>query len=213
MNFDDRLGYITPFALNEDISKFRESDLWRRYKNARELRNDVTHKGIEVSFEKAEEVYKTMYDWLACLESSVGLELSLYGFRQIIEGSEITSLNDYFTLLDEFYRKSKAGFNLKSLTQIKYSIETAFEWGLKFGQIVVSLDTKFSSGTIDKFNFLVETLIGQTRVKLNNPNIDKAAIIIFHKGELPESFKVVRNFEDGKIYIIAIKVELVHTWN
>ena len=38
MNFDDRLGYITPFTLNEDISRFRESDLWRRYKNARELR-------------------------------------------------------------------------------------------------------------------------------------------------------------------------------
>ena len=213
MNFDDRLGYITPFALNEDISKFRESDLWRRYKNARELRNDVTHKGIEVSFEEAEEVYKTIYDWLAYLESSVGLELSLYEFRQIIDRSEITSLDDYFNLLNEFYVNSKAGFNLKSITQIKYPIETAYEYGLKFGQIIVSIDVKFSSGNILDFNNLVETLIGQTRIKLDNPNIDKAAIIIFHKGALPESFKFVRNFEDGRIYLIVIEVELVHTWN
>lgn len=213
-NFDDRLGNITPFALNEDVSAFRASDLWRRYKNARELRNDVTHKGIEVSFENAEEVYKTVYDWLAYLESSVGLELSLNEFKQIIiERSEITSVNDYFDLLSEFYLRSRAGFDIRSITQMEYPIELAFEWGLKFGQIIVSLDTKMSSGTMNDFNYLVETVIGQTRIKLENPDIDKAAIIIFHRGELPESFEFVRHFEEGRIYIVAIEIKVVHSFS
>jgi len=106
-NFDDRLGYITPFALNGDILAFKESELWRRYKNARELRNNATHMGIEILFEEAEKVYKTVYDWLAYLESSVGLELSLHEFKQTIVQSGISSVNDYLDLLNEFYLRSK----------------------------------------------------------------------------------------------------------
>ena len=207
-NFDDRLGYVTPYALDEDIEAFRGSELWRRYKEARELRNHVPHKGIIVSFEEAEKVYKTVYDWLAYLESSVGLELSLFEFKNTVIHDQISSVNGYLNLLNRFYLRSKAGFDLKAITQIKYPIEMAFEWGLKFGRITVSLDTKVSSDAREDFNYLIETIIGQTRIKLRNPTIDKAAVIVFYKGPIPESFEYVRNFEDGKIYIVAIGVEV-----
>lgn len=210
LNFDYRLGIITPFALTEDIKAFKESDLWRRYRMARTLRNDVTHKGLEVSREEAEEVYKTMYDWLAYLESSLGLELSLLEFKNtILAQGRFTSINDYYNLLKEFYLRSSVHFNLKSITQIKYPIETAFEWGLKFGHIIVSLDTKVYSKSRYEFSYVVETIIGQTRIKIRASNIDKAAIILFYDGTIPESFEFVRHFEDLKIYIIAIEVKVV----
>lgn len=210
MNFEDRLGIITPFALEIKILKFKESDLWRRFQNARKLRNNVTHKGLEISLEEAEEVYKTVYDWLAYLESTIGLELSLYKFKQIIEESDFPSFTELYDLENRYFYTSMAGFNLSSLTQIKYPIEVAFDLGLKFGEITISFDTKTSSGTIHDFNFHVESVIGQTRLKLRNPNIDRATIIIYHKGKIPDSFNFVRHFEDGKIYIVAIKIELDH---
>ena len=208
MNFDDRLGYITPFALERNILQFRESDLWRRYTIARNLRNRVTHKGIEISFVEAEEVYKIVYDWLACLESSAGLELSLYEFREIIKRSEDTSMHDYLNLLTDFYLNSKAGFNLGSIAEIKHRVKMAPDYGLKFGNIIVSIDINFASGTLRDFNQLIETVIGQGRIKIESTNIDIAAYIIFKSGELPELFKFVRKFENGTIYIIVIKLEI-----
>lgn len=209
LNFDDRLGYVTPFALDEDIEAFRQSDLWRRYKIARELRNDVTHKGIDVSYEDANNVYKTVYDWLAYLESSVGLELSLYEFKQKILHSGRFSIDSYLQHLTTFFFSSKVGFNLKSYNQINYPTDLTFDWGLKFGQIVVSLGTLTAEGTINDFNSLIERVIEETKIKLDNPNIDKAALIIFYNGEIPETFEFVRHYEDRKIYFVAIEIKVV----
>jgi hypothetical protein len=209
LNFDDRLGYVTPLALDEDIEAFRQSDLWRRYKIARELRNAVTHKGIEVSFEEANKVYQTVYDWLAYLESSIGLELSLNEFKLKILDSRRFSIDNYLQHLTTFFFSSKAGFNLRTFNEVSYPTELTFEWGLKFGQIVVSLGTITAEGTINDFNRLVETVIEETRIKLDSPNIDKAAIILFYNGEIPESYEFVRHFEERRIYFIALRVEVV----
>ena len=71
MDFDTRLSLFTPIATGVFIDK--QSDLWKDYKNAKDIRNKVTHSGKKVSKDDAQFVINTVYRWLASLGKTVGL--------------------------------------------------------------------------------------------------------------------------------------------
>jgi hypothetical protein len=58
MDFDSRLGVLTPVALRQPVDK--ASDLWKRYLRSKKIRNEVTHSGRRVTYDDAVFVLATV---------------------------------------------------------------------------------------------------------------------------------------------------------
>lgn len=62
MDFDTRIGILLPLAIGLKVDK--KAKIWQNYKNAKEIRNKVTHSGKKVTHQQAREVINTVYEWI-----------------------------------------------------------------------------------------------------------------------------------------------------
>ena len=206
LDFHSRLGAITPLALGIQISSVKGSDLWRRYKEARKIRNDVSHEGRIISFDEAQEVYNTIYDWLACLSSSIGLELALIELKQFIEENHISvSLeSEVAFILNSYFRESSVATRI---SQQVYLSGSEFDFVLQFGTKIVALELKLVMNLPTDLNQYITNLIPILSNNLENSNYSKMALIIFLRGEVPISFQQIKKYQAGRILVTVIKIE------
>lgn len=204
-NFNSRLGVITSLALGIKISKLKRSDLWTRYKKARNVRNDVSHEGRIISFNEAEEVYNTVYDWLACLGSNIGLEIALIEFKQFIENNHLSVTTEFEAqaLVNDYFKESGVA---KPVSNVEHLNSSRFDYILKFGNNTVALEFKLQ-GSIPEISTYIQDIIYRSLTLLNRFNIDKMAIMIFCRGPVPESYQAIKKFEAGEILVTLIQIE------
>ncbi len=206
LDFKSRLGAITPLALGIKISIVKRSDLWRRYTEARRIRNDVSHEGRIISFDEAQEVYNTVYDWLACLSSSIGVELALIELKQFIEENHIliSTESEVITILNNYFRESRVA---TLIPQYPYLRNYLFDYVLQFGTKTVALEMKLLMRLPDDLNQYIIELIPTLSNFLEISNFNKIALIILFRGEVPISFQQVKIYQEGTILATVIKIE------
>lgn len=206
LDFHSRLGAITPLALGIKISIVKQSDLWRRYKEARKIRNKVSHEGRIISFDEAQEVYNAVYDWLACLGSSIGMELALIELKHFIEENHISisTESEGISILNNYFRDSSVA---TSIHQYHSPYEIGFDYVLKFGTRIFTLETKLLLRTPSNLNLNVTNLIHRLSNISEISNFYKIALVIFLKGEVPISFQQIRKYQAGRILVTMIKIE------
>jgi hypothetical protein len=203
MDFDSRLSILTPIAVGRPIAK--QSSLWKSYKDAKEIRNKVTHSGRKVSADEARFVIDTVYNWLTYLGSTIELEVALLGLKRHVEQeakASIESERDAVSLISQYFGRTKAASNLTEVSAPKRSIRA--DVILKFGQYTVLVETKFSRGRATQN--IVEGAIKQASKLMHEFEIDQSAVIIFQKGELQKGYEAVHQYLDGKMYVVVIKV-------
>lgn len=205
LDFHSRLGVITSLALGIKISKLKRSDLWRRYTEARRVRNDVSHEGRIISFDEAEEVYNTDYDWLACLGSNIGLEIALIEFKQFIENNHISVATELEAqaIVNDYFKESGVA---RPVSNVEHLNNYRFDYILKFGNNTVALELKLYV-SIPEISKYLQDIINRGLILLNRFNIDKMVIMIFCRGVVPESYKAMKQFEAGKILVALIQIE------
>jgi len=176
-NFNSRLEVITSLALGIKISKLKRSDLWRRYTEARRVRNDVSHEGRIISFDEAEEVYNTIYDWLACLGSNIGLEIALIEFKQFIEENHLSVTTEFEAqaLVNDYFEESSVS---KPVSNLEHLNSYRFDYILKFGNNTVVLELKLIR-SIPEISTYIQDIIHRGLILLNRFDIDKMGIMIF----------------------------------
>lgn len=199
---DDRLEILTPIALGkEPIDK--TSALWRNYKEAQQIRNNVTHKGSRVSREEAKKVVNTVYKWLAYLGSTVEVELNFLRLKEYLEKNRLkfTKEHEIETSIVNFF-KEKEGGSHKS--QVRLPNGKMADLILKFGDIEVLVEIKtLLDGKIlksEKGSYLY-----QVSELLKEAKIARAALIVIFKESIPEIFREkVLTYYDGTISVVGI---------
>lgn len=203
MDFDSRLSVLTPVAVGRPIDK--QSSLWKDYKDAKEIRNKVTHSGRKISADEARFVIDTVYNWLAYLGSTIELEVALLGLKRYIEQEakiSIESERDAISLISEYFGRTKTASSAIEMSAPKRPVRA--DLVLKFGQHTVLVETKFSRGRATQS--IVESAVEQVSKLMDTFSIGQGAVVIFQKGELQEGYDTVRQYLNGKVYAVVIKV-------
>lgn len=205
-DFRSRLGAITPLALGLKISIVKGSTLWNRYTEAKKIRNEVSHEGRIISFDEGQKVYNTVFDWLACLGSSIGMELALIKLKQHIEENHLSISTEFEVadILNSYFRESSVA---TPITQEVYLGRSIFDFVLQFGTKIVALEMKLLMRLPTDLNQYIADLIPILSNNLEISNFSKIALIIFLKGEVPISFQQIKKYQAGSILVSVIKIE------
>jgi hypothetical protein len=205
MDFDTRISTLTSVALGQQIDK--NDTLWSNYKVAKGIRNDVTHSGRKVTKKDASFVIQTVYDWLSFLGSTAEVDLSLYSLKNYIEKKNITpsSEKEAVNLVAKFYRETKAASSDNETTKLPIVVRP--DLILHFGKYKILIETKLLKGSIESVERNKSTYLYQVNELLSKTMIERAALIIFCKGNLPEVYNKIQLYSDGKIKVIYIQAK------
>ncbi len=215
MDFHSRLGVLTPIALNEDLADFKESDLWRHYKEARNTRNEMIHRGKIISYQEAEKVYNTIYDWLVYLESSAALEIELLKLKNHLESIKF-DLND-FLLGEQILQMVRGFFTHSDVANMDWEYATEhqihLDYVLKFGDINVVGVVKVFLGKDIEVNEIVYTYLEFARGFIEQINekeelalIKKVILILLFNGDIPMIFQKIRKYDNNKIILMVVQL-------
>jgi hypothetical protein len=206
MDFDSRLYELTSIATGKKIDK--KDSLWESYKQAKTIRNQVTHSGQKVSKEQAKSVIRTVYDWLSFLGSTAEVDLALLGLKKYIEREKvsITKEDDCLKIISKYFSETEA-----AITDFQRTINIGrhrlyIDAALKFGEQTVLVETRIVSPKLTSksaLNEIAEIMYGY----LNATNTSRGAIILFSKEKLPESFRTIQRLRQGRISVIGIKTK------
>ena len=212
MDFDSRLSVLTPVAVGQPIDK--QSTLWKEYKDAKEIRNKVTHSGRKVSPADAWSVISTVYKWLAYLGSTVELELALIGLKRYIEenGIKITSEREAISVIADYFGKTKAAVSSQEVGVPLGTRKLRVDLILKFGSFTTLVETKFFSKEASARRRIAD-VVEQIKTYLAVTGITQSAAIIFQKGEIPEELESVNKYfvsvsgdKESVVYVVVIRV-------
>lgn len=205
MDFDSRLSAITPIAIGLPIDK--GASLWNDYKKAREIRNDIIHKGKKVTQNEAGFVIDTVRKWIAYLGSTIELELALLDLKKYIESKPV-SINtelDAISLIKDYFGKSNAAVKIESEVGLRIGkSHLRADLMLQFGSHQIVVETKFSRNRSTQS--IVHQGTAQVLSYLKAFGATQAALIIFQKGEIQAGFETVQKLDDGNVYVVVIKV-------
>jgi len=196
-DFDSRLSVIVPVATGLRVDK--RSELWNRYKRAKQIRNRVTHVGKRVSLEEAVFVIDTVEAWLTYLASTITLQLRLENLREDVEKGKVdvydknTALNilqGYLSSLGDFLQVESASTSkgmvdaIFSVGQYRIAISTVF---VTLGSLKALKNVHAdSSGLPDEFSHGVS--------------------LLFNKGErVPDSLST-KTSGDGRVITLIINI-------
>jgi hypothetical protein len=201
MDFDSRLGILTPIATGLPVSE--QASLWTRYKAAKRLRNFVTHSGRQVSQQEAEEALLTVHDWLAYLASSAEVDTALAAFKRAVESGQI--------FVSDSASASKAIANFfNETTPAKAAFEEPIGGGcqadvvLRFGERLVVIEHKFLN-VVRRSEMLVAG-IRQLESLMSLANAHRGALVVFSKDELPINESQFKSLGDGKLSVVQIQL-------
>lgn len=208
MDFDTRLGVLTPVATARPVTK--DSELWQRYKRAKEIRNKVTHSGRRVSWDEAKEVVQTVYDWMAHLGSTAELDLALLGLKKYIErgalGTNIRSPQEYEEIVAKYFIATKAAeARLNApLGDGRGAISEA-DLILSFGKHRVVVEVRF----LRKANIMrtqIDRAFEFVKKALVMHGFSGAAIVFFCADEGYQAYPLIERRAEGKISAVAISI-------
>lgn len=203
MDFDSRLSDLAAFALGRRIDK--NNTLWKDYKKVRGIRNKVVHGGARVSRQEGRFVLDTVYNWLAFLGSSVGVQAALLGLKNHIQkhpSLTITSEQEAVDLIVKYFSKSKASEVVSEgfLSGSRSRPDVV----LKIGQFSVIIEAKFSKERIIG-PFVTDITNELARIR-DEYGAEVGAAIIFHKGEPDPMIRNIIVLQEGRLYILMIPV-------
>jgi len=201
MNFDDRLGILTPIALG--IDNIKNNNLWCRYEKAKRVRNQVTHNGKKVSRKEATEVFSTVYDWLAYLGSTVEMELSLLRLKRYIEEKNIilTKESEVQKVIYDYFAKIK---KVELGREVMMPNNRRADFILEFGEQTILIEAKIVR-TGNDLKSRKKDYIKQLKNMLDDTNISRVGLVVFFTEYIPDYFQKVLTYENGKISIVGIK--------
>jgi hypothetical protein len=207
MDFDSRLGVLTPVALGHPIDK--ASDLWTRYQRAKAIRNEVVHKGRKVTHEDAEFVLRTVYDWLEYLGSTAEVALALDGLKRFVERTRLVVRDSVMAveLVRSYFEKTRAAtVSTEEATLSGVDQVIRADLVLRFGSQTVLVETKMLPITSEDrdLSALVQHAVAQVSIQIRAHNISRGAVILFVREAPPESFATVRNLDDGHVSVVVI---------
>lgn len=193
MDFDSRLSILTPVAVGQPIDK--QSSIWKAYKDAKEIRNKVTHSGRKVSMADAKFVVDTVYQWLGFLGSTVELELAMLRLKRYVEENHISiaSGREAVSLIRDYFGKTKAASGAHEvrvrLGQANWQVDLI----LTFGSMTVAVETKFlpKESTLER---RVREAVEQVKAYLLATGIIHGAVVIFKKGAYADGFETVKTY-------------------
>jgi len=208
MDFDSRLDTFVPIAIGRTIDK--QNHLWAQYKEAKEIRNKVTHSGRKVTREQAFSVVRTVLDWLAYLGSTVEVDLALIDLRRHLqqkgwgeEGKQKGKFSPEITLVEivQEYFQSARSADVKSEFLIggKYRADLV----LFFEQYSVLVETKVLRGS--RFESGLQSAVTQISRMMTESRISRAAIIIGSR-DVPKEYEKPQQLMDGQISVIGISI-------
>jgi hypothetical protein len=213
MDFDSRLGTLTPFALRQPVDK--ESKLWTDYIDAKKIRNKVTHEGKRISRDEAEFVLDTVRKWLAYLGSTVEVSLALDSLKRFIESSRlpISSGSAGIRIVHEYFERSGPAID-KDLEPIlqqvrsdrdKFNTQRRPDLVLTFGSHKVVVEVKIVQTRMPEQYNQIQQAMYQVINYVRQAQFTRGALVIFSPYEPPEPFKTVFTDEDGIVSGVIIR--------
>jgi hypothetical protein len=204
MDFDSRLAVLTPVAVGRPVDK--REQLWKHYKDAKAIRNAVTHSGASVSREQARFVINTVYSWLAFLGSRVEVQVALIGLKRYFHRRvtiPIQSEHEAVDLIVRYFSKTKAAEILRE-PMVNRSQAFRPDIILRFGDYTVIIEAKFSQE--ERIQPLLDKVVEQVTSALYTLGASVGAAVIFYKGKLDSMYSGIHVFEDGRIYVLIVQV-------
>jgi hypothetical protein len=203
MDFDSRLSILTPVALGQPVDK--QSDLWARYKRAKEIRNAVTHSGRKVSYAEARQVVDTVYDWLAYLGSTAEVDLALLDFKRQVESGAIIVPNERAAAkqVANFFAQTRAA-----------ATDLGPAWAgnlrpdviLRFGGNTVIVEVKIVKS--QDLQSVINDGIHQVSRYLEVDPRYRAGLILLSRSRIPEAFPALTVHDEGRISIVLVSLAL-----
>lgn len=193
MDFDGRLKHLTPLALDTSVDV--ASNLWREYKEAREIRNKVVHEGRVATRTDAERVFETVQQWLSYLGSTVEVNISLVELKKYIESvsqqrNELPlDEHEVTRLITEYYEGTKPVIDARSEVHIKGRTADVI---LDFGKYKTIIEIKRLRRGAERGLAQLESLYAD----LLNPNHYRMVLVALTDSEVTTSHSPVISIND-----------------
>ena len=214
LDFDARLSVLVPLATERSVIK--GSDLWSRYKRAKQIRNEVTHSGRQVTFSEAEEVVETIFDWLSYLGSAAELDVLLLNLKKHIEFSSdwknIDSTDHrniweiYEARILEYFEKVRFS-DVERRVQVKVG-NSLFEidFVARIGSRRVAIEIRSASVDPGQLDTRLELATRAVRRLLLASIVDSGVVVLLFRGALPEKYRKMEKRDDGRVTILPVLI-------
>lgn len=201
MDFDARLGVLTPVATGRPVD--RNSERWAQYKRAKEIRNRVTHSGHRVSATEAAFVLETVRAWLGHLGSTGDMALALAELKHYIESSNLAVPDEVSAvrIVRDYFGQSRA-----AATDIPIRGRRRADLVLKFGNYSVLVETKMVRGAKGGLEARIQEATWQAADYIREAEFTRAAVLIFCTEPIPEAYQTVRTVQEGAVSVVVIRV-------
>lgn len=204
MDFDSRLRVLAPVAMGRPVDT--RDKLWQNYQEARGIRNRVTHAGIRVTQERARFVIDTVYRWLAFLGSSVELQVALVGLRDYFDRRQhlpIRNANDAVNVIIQYFSKARAA-QITAQPNLPLAGQPRPDVTLTFGPYRVVIEAKFAQQRA--IEQVISEALSQLRSLLLKLEATIGAVVIFYTGDLSDMYKDIRVLDEGRLYVLVIRL-------
>ena len=201
MDFDSRLSVFTPIATGIAIDQ--SAELWARYKDAKQLRNAVTHSGRKVTPAEATKVLETVRDWLAYLASSAELDAALGQFKREVEAGHIR-------VSDGRSASEAIGRYFSTSSPAHVALEQDVGRGvradvvLRFGPRLAVIETKFlrHARTLSR----IDEGVKQLESLMSQAGADRGALVVFSPEAIRPGESHLVSMSSGKVSVVSIQV-------
>jgi len=202
MDFDSRLGILAPIALDMAVDK--NTELWKKYKDSKEIRNRVTHRGTRVNKKQAEFVLNTVKKWLSHLGMTAEVDLALIKLKKYIESKNTVILDqgEAENIISSYFSKQK----IHTESQLRYDSDFKADIELSFDNYRVAIEVKLLREGYNSNVKIIADEIKKGHSIIEYSGFDRYAIVIFGRTNIPESLDCIKSFYNGKVSVIGIKV-------
>ena len=204
MDLDGRLGQLTPLALDTNVDL--SSNLWREYKEAKDIRNKVVHHSHATTKEEATQVLKTVEKWLAYLGANAEVDFSLFELKHFLEEALqnqniVATEHQVVRLITDFYSSNTALLEASSEADLKgYRADLI----LDFGEYKTLFEVK-GNRHLDPEQGLLQ--LDHLYNKLINPRKYRLVLLMLTDREIPQSYDDVMRINDHTT-VVFIRLEL-----
>ncbi len=214
MDFDSRLSVLVPLATEKSFTK--SSDLWSRYKAAKQIRNQVTHSGRQVSRIEAQEVLSTVYDWLSYLASTAEVDVVLLDLKRYIESGEayknhsgVDSVDKHMSIAErmvfDYFTNIDSVVCLKNVVMGKEDNELfEIDFILEIGNRKIAIEVKTASKNPKHLDHFFDRAIDRMRTAIYRFNFDEAVVVLLLHGEIPQKYQTMEKRANEKITILPV---------
>jgi hypothetical protein len=201
--FLDRVEFLVPFVHNIEINK--GGVLWGQLHETRRIRNQITHKGLDIDDVRCKKCLDSIESWLNFL-NILELKTQILNFKQKIEQSSIhpNSEDELSHLIQNTLKKLK-------ISQLKIDKELPngkkVDYVFDFGKNRVILEYKLiTEDSYKTISDLTNALIHMKKKYQNTYQIDMIILLIFQKGVMDPIMPVSYDNLDENLWLLKINL-------